>query len=81
MDKQAINYQSGKYTPHFSLVNILTLVIVLGDRKSAKEITAAIENAYDVRVELKRLGSLEDLQAEMKAKIAKDPQNMFFWWY
>ncbi len=79
LDKEAVDYQSGKYSLYTSLVNILIVAIVLGDRKSAKEIASAIENAYDVRVELKRLGSLEDLHAEMRAKMTEDPQNIFSW--
>ncbi|KAJ9608223.1 hypothetical protein H2200_007211 [Cladophialophora chaetospira] len=52
---------------------------VLGDRKSTKEIAAAIERAYGTSIELKRLGSLDDLYAKLRATMEANPQNMYAW--
>jgi hypothetical protein len=52
---------------------------VLGDRKSPREIAAAIKQGYGVDVKLIPLGSLEDLHTKMRAALEKEPQNMYAW--
>ncbi len=79
LDKNAVGYQSGKFSILYSQDTLLLTIPVLGDRKSVKEIAATIEAEYGVNVDMQRLGSLEDLYTAMKNSMAKEPQNMYAW--
>lgn len=57
---------------------ILTL-IVLGDRKNIQQIATAFENQYNVKPQLNRLGSLDELYTHMQQVRDNDPNNFMAW--
>lgn len=53
--------------------------IVLGDRKSVKELAQLYEKQYEIKPDVQRLGSLDDLYAKMQATFKSQPKNHFAW--
>ncbi|KAK5308798.1 hypothetical protein LTR93_012380, partial [Exophiala xenobiotica] len=51
----------------------------LGDRKSIIQIAESFENVYNRKLNLKRLGSLEDLKRLALAEQQKDPSGFMSW--
>lgn len=58
---------------------IQVLIIVLGDRKSVKEIAQAYQKIYGVEPQVQRMGSLEDLYSKMTSAFKENPTNPFGW--
>ncbi len=54
-------------------------MVVLGDRKSVKQIAQAYEKVYGEQLRLERLGSLDDLKSKMTETLKESPQNPFKW--
>jgi nucleoside-diphosphate-sugar epimerase len=54
-------------------------LFVSGDRMDVFAFVQAYEAAHGTKLALERLGSLEDLEAETKRRLAAEPQNMFAW--
>ncbi|HEX5752984.1 MAG TPA: NmrA family NAD(P)-binding protein [Archangium sp.] len=54
-------------------------LFVSGDRMDLLTMARTWEAARGRKVTLERLGSLEDLEAETKRRLAAEPQNMFAW--
>jgi hypothetical protein len=52
---------------------------VLGDRKSMRQVAELYEKTYGVKVELKNLGTLDELKARMTQTLKENPQNPFAW--
>ena len=55
------------------------MTLVLGDRKSVKQIAGIYEKVYGEQLRMERLGSLDDLKSAMTATRQEFPQNRFKW--
>ena len=53
--------------------------VVLGDRKTIHQISKSFEQAYGKKLQLNRLGSLEELFNHMQQFRAKEPENIYSW--
>lgn len=53
--------------------------IVLGDRKSVKELAQLYEKQYEIKPTVQGLGSLDDLFTKMQAAFKSEPKNPFAW--
>ena len=52
---------------------------VFGDRKSPKQIAEVYERVYGEKLELERLGSLDDLKSKMTATFQEVPEEPYQW--
>ena len=55
------------------------LILVLGDRKSIREMADVFGDTYGQRPALQRLGSMEGLREKMLAARDAEPSNVFAW--
>ena len=61
------------------LVIDLCDILVLGDRKSVKELAQLYEKRYGVKPEIQQMGSLDELYEKMQIAFKNAPQNPFIW--
>jgi hypothetical protein len=54
-------------------------IVVLGDRKSVKELAQLYEKRYGMRPEIRQVGSLDELYEKMQIAFNNSPQNPFAW--
>ncbi|MBE3048547.1 hypothetical protein IMZ48_39810 [Candidatus Bathyarchaeota archaeon] len=54
-------------------------MLVLGDRKSIRQIADEFAEVYGKKPTLERRGSLDDLYEAMQASFKKEPSNMYAW--
>lgn len=52
---------------------------VLGDRKTVKQVAEAYERVYGEKLELERLGSLDELKNKMTATFQEVPEDPYRW--
>jgi hypothetical protein len=52
---------------------------VLGDRKSVKQVAEAYERVYGEKLELERLGSMDDLNSKMTTTFQELPEEPYQW--
>lgn len=52
---------------------------VLGDKKTVKQVAEAYERVYGEKLELERLGSLDDLKNKMTATFHEGPEDPYRW--
>lgn len=52
---------------------------VVGDRKSVKELAQLYERQYEIKPDVQRLGSLDDLYVKVQATFKSQPKNHFAW--